>query len=65
MSNTRNILVPEELCLAAEKMFAERFNSMDELVANLLRELLREDASRMDEGELAIIEQRLRGLGYV
>ncbi len=65
MSNTRNILVPEELCLAAEKMFAGRFNSMDELVAHLLREVLREDASRMDEAELAIIEQRLRGLGYV
>ena len=65
MSNTRNVHVPEELCLAAEKMFAQQFNSIDELVASLLRELLRDDAVKMDEGELEIIEQRLRGLGYV
>jgi len=34
-------------------------------VANLLQELLRDDASKMDEHELEIIEHRLRGLGYV
>jgi len=30
-----------------------------------LRELLRNDALKMDEQEQKIIEERLRGLGYV
>jgi len=65
MNNTRNICLPEELCRAAEQKFAGRFSSVDELMTNLLEELLRDDASKMDERELEIIEQRLRGLGYV
>jgi hypothetical protein len=65
MNSTRNICLPEELCRAVEKKFASRFASVEELIANLLQELLREDASKMDERELEIVEQRLRGLGYV
>jgi Arc/MetJ-type ribon-helix-helix transcriptional regulator len=65
MTRTRNVCLPEELCHAAEQRFAGRFSSVDELVTNLLQELLRDDASKMDEHELQIIEQRLRGLGYV
>jgi len=65
MNGTRSICLPEELCRAAELRFADRFSSVDELVANLLQELLRDDASKMDEHELEIIEHRLRGLGYV
>jgi Arc/MetJ-type ribon-helix-helix transcriptional regulator len=65
MNGTRSICLPEELCRAAEQRFAGRFSSVDELVANLLQELLRDDASKMDEHELEIIEHRLRGLGYV
>lgn len=65
MSSTRNLCLPEELCRAAEQKFGSRFASVEELVSNLLRELVRDDASKMDEHELEIIEQRLRGLGYV
>ena len=65
MSNMRNISVPEELCRAAEQRFGNRFASAEELVTNLLQELLRDDAYKMDARELEIIEQRLRGLGYV
>ena len=63
--NTRNIAVPEELCHTVEQKFAGRFTSVDEVVVFLLQELLRDDALKMDEQEQKIIEERLRGLGYV
>ncbi|HEX7895170.1 MAG TPA: hypothetical protein VF447_13325 [Terriglobales bacterium] len=63
--NTRNIAIPEELCRRAEEKFADRFSSTDELIVFLLRELLRDDALKMDVQEQKIIEERLRGLGYV
>ena len=65
MNNMRNLCLPEELCRAAEQKFGSRFGSIEELVANLLTDLLRDDASKMDKRELEIIEQRLRSLGYV
>lgn len=65
MNTTRNVCLPEELCRAAERRFSGRFSSVDELMTNVLQELLRDDASKMDERELEIIEKRLRGLGYV
>ena len=65
MNSTRKICLPEDLCQAAEKRFGQRFSSVEELVANMLTELLRDDASKMDERELEMVEQRLRGLGYV
>ena len=65
MNSTRNVCLPEELCRMAEQKYASRFASVEELVTNRLEELLRDDASKMDERELEIVEQRLRGLGYV
>jgi hypothetical protein len=65
MSGFRTISVPEELCRAAEQRFAHRFSTMDELVSELLRELLRDNAMAMDESERRIVEERLKGLGYI
>jgi hypothetical protein len=65
MSGFRNIAVAEELCRAAEQKYSHRFATMDECVTCLLQELLRDDAVRMDEKEARIIEERLKGLGYV
>lgn len=65
MNRSRNLSLPEDLCQAAEQRFGARYSSVEELVVHLLKELLRDDASKMDERELQIIEQRLRGLGYV
>ena len=65
MNSTRNIALPEQLCAAAEKRFGTRFASLEELVINVLQELLRDDGSKMDEQELKVVEDRLRGLGYV
>ena len=63
--NTRMIALPKELCETAEQKFSARFNSVSELLTALLTELVREDATRMDEREQQVIEERLRALGYV
>ncbi len=65
MDNLRSVSLPEDLCRSAEQKFRQRFGSVDALLAAILEQLVRNDASSMDERELEIIEQRLRGLGYV
>jgi hypothetical protein len=65
MEDFRSVSLPEELCRSAEQKLGRRFGSIDELVVAMLEQLLRDDASKMDERELEIVEQRLRGLGYV
>jgi hypothetical protein len=65
MAEMRNITLPENLCGEAERRFASRFGTLEELLGMVLRELLRDDAVQMDEAEQQIIEERLRNLGYV
>ena len=65
MNNTRSIELAAHLCDAAEKRFAANFGSIEELLETLLKELLRDDAVKMDEREHKVIEARLKGLGYV
>ncbi|HEX6803118.1 MAG TPA: hypothetical protein VF133_05505 [Terriglobales bacterium] len=65
MTTTRCVSLPEELCRSAEQKFRHRFGSLEELLTALMTELLSEDAARLDEGEQRIIEQRLKGLGYI
>jgi len=65
MSATRTVHIPEELCLAAEKKFKRRFDSADELLTELLKELVSDTALSMDEHEQRIVEERLKGLGYI
>jgi hypothetical protein len=62
---TREVHLPEDLCQAAENRFGVRFCSVDELLTFVLRELTSDDALRLDEREQQIIEERLRGLGYI
>lgn len=65
MDSTRTVTLPEQLCRSAEQRFGHRFGSLDELLATVLRQLLLDDALRMDETEQHIIEERLKSLGYV
>lgn len=65
MTEIRTIALPSELCDAAEQKFAHRFGSLEELLAALLHELLRDEALKMDEQEQRVIEDRLKALGYV
>jgi len=65
MSESREIRLSEDLCAAAEKKFAGRFGSVDELVAFLLRDLVHGDTVELDQAEQAAVEQRLKDLGYL
>jgi len=65
MDGKRTVILREELCSAAEQRFARRFGGLEELLTAALEELVRHDALRMDEKEQQIIEERLKGLGYI
>jgi hypothetical protein len=65
MTSFRTVALPEELCRAAEQNFAHRFGALDELLTELLTEMLRDNATANDEQEQRVIEERLKGLGYI
>lgn len=65
MNEMRKIVLPEELCRAAELKFSHRFGTLEEFLTATVNQLLRDDARRMDEQEQQIIEARLKALGYV
>ncbi len=61
----RQIKLPSDLCVAAERKFGENFDSIEQFLTFILRELVRDDASQMNEAERKMIEQRLKDLGYL
>jgi len=63
--NRREVRLPAQLCEAAERRFAERFGSVEELLTFVLQNLLRDDVAQMDQAEQRLIEERLRDLGYI
>jgi hypothetical protein len=65
MTNKRNISLPEELCASAEQKYRAEFQSIESLLEFILQEFLRDDAEKLDEKEKAILEKRLRDLGYM
>jgi hypothetical protein len=65
MSELREMRLPADLCSAAEKKFAGAFRSVDELVIFVLQELISKDTSDMDRADQAVVEERLRDLGYI
>ncbi|HTR66981.1 MAG TPA: hypothetical protein VMH85_14480 [Terriglobales bacterium] len=62
---TREVPLPAELCRAAEQRFAAHYGSLEQFLTFVLQELLRDDAYRMDEAEQAVVEEKLRDLGYI
>jgi len=64
-SEVRDIRLPAELCHDAERCFAARFASVEDLLVFVLQELLRDQAAQMDQAEQRVIEQRLKDLGYI
>jgi hypothetical protein len=64
-SEVRDLRLPAELCRDAEQRFASRFGSLEELLVFVLQELLRDQATKMDQAEQRVIEQRLKDLGYI
>lgn len=65
MPEMRTIRLPADLCAEAEKKFNSVFGSVEELLAFVLRDLLRDEARAADEAEQRLVEERLRELGYL
>lgn len=65
MTDFRNVSLPENLCAAAEEKFGQSFGGLQEFLIFVLRELVNDQAGRMDEEEQRLVEQRLRELGYL
>jgi hypothetical protein len=64
-ASLRQVNLPEDLCSAAEELYAERFPSLEKLIVFLLEEVTRQDAVRLDQEEQRIIKERLKALGYI
>jgi hypothetical protein len=65
MSESREIRLPADLCAAAEAKFGSAFTTVDELVVFLLQQLIRGDTVDLDRADQAVVEERLRDLGYI
>ncbi len=61
----RQVKLPADLCLAAERRWGRQFSTIEELLTVVLRQLSKDEAAAMDEAEQHVIEERLRGLGYI
>ena len=65
MSESREIKLPADLHAAAEKKFAATFRTVDELVTFVVRELVQRDTTDLDQADQAVVERRLKDLGYM
>jgi hypothetical protein len=65
MTARRQISLPEELCASAEQQFGPRFATVESFLEFVLQELLRNDSEALDQAEQAVLEKRLRDLGYI
>lgn len=65
MTATRNVALPEDLCATVEKIYQEKFGSLEELLIAVLRRLERDESAQADEAEQRMVEERLRELGYL
>jgi hypothetical protein len=65
VNTQRQVSLPEELCAAAEQRYGKQFPTIESLLEFILHEILRDDAEKLDQKEKAILEQRLRDLGYI
>jgi hypothetical protein len=61
----RQISLPEDLCAAADARYGTHFANLESLLEFVLRELTQNAAESLDQVEQAILEQRLRDLGYI
>lgn len=65
MTRYRTIQLPEDLCAAAEKWLAGRFDNLEALLSFLLQEIVKDDESALNQTEQELVQQRLRELGYI
>lgn len=66
ISNTITVTLDEELAQAAAACAAEcGLQDVQALIVYLLRGVLQVEENALDDQELALVEERLRGLGYM
>lgn len=65
MTEMREVQLPADLCAAAEKKFGHSFRNLEDLLAFVLSDLLRDEAAKFDQDEQHLVEERLRELGYL
>lgn len=65
MTQYRTVQLPEDLCVGAEKWLAGRFDNLEGMLTFLLREIVKDDGSTLDQAEQELVQQRLRELGYI
>ena len=65
VTQKRNVQLSANLCELAETRYQSTFGSIEQLLESVLSELLRDDAAKLNQAELQIVEQRLRDLGYL
>jgi hypothetical protein len=65
VSSTRTITLPSEICDIAEQRLGSQFNTLDEWVSTVLKQLLVDETVRMDLAEQTLLEERLKALGYL
>ena len=65
-NSQRNVRLPSHLYEAGERLIqGTRFRTVEEFLAFVLQELTTAAGERLDERERKVIEDRLRGLGYL
>jgi hypothetical protein len=65
VNETRSVVLPADLCAEVESRFVHKFANVEELLIFLMNDLLRDEATKADEAEQRLIEERLRELGYL
>jgi hypothetical protein len=65
MSATREVKLPEDLCKKVEQLYEKQFGALDAFLTFILEELACDNATRADQAEQRVIEERLKDLGYI
>jgi len=65
MTTRRQLSLPEDLCATAEQRFGSKFDNLESLLEFILKELTDTKADTLDQSEQALLEERLRYLGYI
>ena len=65
MTQYRTLQLPADVCAQADQWLNGRFDNIEALIDFLLREIMKDDGSTLDQREEEIVQQRLRDLGYI
>jgi len=61
----RSVKLSVDLCAAAEQRYRDVFQDIEQLLEAVLTELVHDGAAKLDKAEQALVQQRLRELGYL